>query len=59
VLYSSIHYRWQNLVVFDSDWNPKVDGDSYELSLTEEDSIDRNFIFNQGERSFILGGNLF
>jgi hypothetical protein len=59
VLYSSIRYRWQNLVVFDSDCNPKVDGDSYELSLTEEDSIDRNFTFNQGERSFILGGNLF
>ena len=59
VLYSSIRYRCQNLVVFDYDWYPKTDGDSYELSLTEEDSLDNNFTFNQGERSFILGGNLF
>jgi hypothetical protein len=56
VLYPSVRYRWQNLVVFNSDWNPKPNGDFYELSLTEEDSIHRNFIFNQGERGFILGG---
>jgi hypothetical protein len=58
VLYSSVRYRWQNLVVFNSDWNPKPDGDSYELSLIEEDLIiEGNFVFNQGERGFILGGN--
>src|ERR1035437_652974 len=58
VLYSSIRYRWQNLVVFDSDWNPKTDGDSYELSLTEEDLIvEGNFVFNQGEGGFILSGS--
>jgi hypothetical protein len=57
VLYSSVRYRWQNLVVFDSDWNPKADGDSYELSLTQEDLIvEGNFVFNQGERGFILSG---
>jgi hypothetical protein len=55
VLYPSVRHCWQNLVVFNSDWNPKADGDPYELSLTEEDSIDRNFVFNQGERGFILG----
>lgn len=58
VLYSSVRYGGQNLVVFNSDWNPKADGDSYELSLTEEDlMIEGKFVFNQGERAFLLGGN--
>lgn len=54
LLYSSVRYRRQNLVVFNPDWNPKADGDSYELSLTEEDlMIDGRFVFNHGERSFL------
>jgi hypothetical protein len=58
VLYSSVRFRWQNLVVFSCNWNPKPDGDPYELSLTQDDLImEGNFMFNQGERCFILGGN--
>lgn len=55
VLYPSVRFRWHNLVVFNSDWSPKADGDAYELSLTREDSIDRHFVFNQGEACFIFG----
>jgi hypothetical protein len=58
VLYSSVRFPRQNLVVFDYDWIPKADGDSYEICLTPEDLIaEGNFVFNQGERSFVLSGN--
>jgi hypothetical protein len=56
VLYSSVRLQHDNLVVFDSDWSPKPDGDSYELSLTEEDLIIKgNFFYTQGEQIFVLG----
>ena len=57
VLYSSVRFRRENLVVFDADWKPKTDGDSYELSLTDEDlMVGGKFVFNQGERSFLGRG---
>ena len=57
VLYSSVRFRRENLVVFDVDWKPKTDGDSYELSLTDEDlTVGGKFVFNQGEQSFFGRG---
>jgi hypothetical protein len=54
VLYSSVRYRRQNLVVFNSDWNPKNVGAPYQLTLTKKDlMLDGTFVFNQGARSFL------
>jgi hypothetical protein len=53
VLYSSVRYRRQNLVVFNSVWKPKFIGASYKVSLKKMDLIvEGKFVFNQGVRGF-------
>ena len=50
ILCASVRYPGENLVVFDSSWNPKTVGDPLLVTMDEASmSLRKNYFINQGE----------